>query len=202
MRRVTGVLLGAVCLLPLAAGCGADSPAPAPTTDSPTPAPTTDSPAGTAPVVDPAQDPPPFPRGTARQTADSAGEQDLVLTDVRAAAHDGFDRVVLEFSGAGRPGWTVNYVDRAVMDGSGEVVDLAGGTVLDVYASGTTWPAPGYYSGPTRVDPADGGDVRDLYVAGTFEGYTQVLAGIEGGQVPFRAFALTDPPRLVVDVDN
>ena len=39
-----------------------------------------------------------------------------------------------------------------------------------------------------------------MYVAGTFEGYTQVLAGIEGDRVPFRVFALSDPSRLVVDV--
>ena len=39
-----------------------------------------------------------------------------------------------------------------------------------------------------------------MYVGGTFEGYTQVLAGIDGDPVPFRVFTLTDPSRLVVDV--
>ena len=178
----------------------ADSPPSGSRPPTPRPPSPTDSPAGTAPVAGPAQGVPPFPRGTARQTADSAGAQDLVLTDVRAAAHDGFDRVVLEFSGTGRPGWTVNYVDRAVMDGSGEAVDLAGGTVLDVYASGTTWPADDYYDGPPHVRPAGGGELVDLYVAGTFEGYTQVLAGLDGDRAPFRVFALAGPPRLVVDV--
>jgi hypothetical protein len=123
-----------------------------------------------------------------------------VLTDVRAAAHPGFGRVVLEFSGTGRPGWTVNYVDRAVMDGSGEVVDLEGASVLDVYASGTTWPADDYYRGPSHVRPAGGGDLVDVHVVGTFEGNTQVLAGFDGDHTPFRVFALTGPPRLVVDV--
>ncbi len=142
------------------------------------------------------------PFSTKDRTVTNKGAWDLVLTDVRVAHHEGFDRIVLELTGTGTPGWSVAYVDEAVLDGSGKVVRLGGESTLDIYASGTTWPAPGYYSGPTRVDPADGGDVRDLYVAGTFEGNTQVLAGIEGGQVPFRAFALTDPPRLVVDVDN
>ncbi|VXB60825.1 hypothetical protein NOCARDAX2BIS_250047 [Nocardioides sp. AX2bis] len=39
-----------------------------------------------------------------------------------------------------------------------------------------------------------------MYVAGTFEGFTQVLAGIDGDRAPFRVFTLTSPPRLVVDV--
>ncbi len=41
-----------------------------------------------------------------------------------------------------------------------------------------------------------------MYVGGTFEGYTQVLAGIDGTPSPVRAFALPDPPRLVVDVSD
>jgi hypothetical protein len=140
------------------------------------------------------------PFSTKARTAPNKGAWDLVLTDVRVAHHDGFDRIVLELTGTGTPGWSVGYVEEAVLDGSGKVVRLGGDSTLDIYASGTTWPAPGYYSGPTRVAPADGGDVRDLYVAGTFEGYTHVLAGVDSEQVPFRAFALTDPPRLVVDV--
>ena len=122
-----------------------------------------------------------------------------MFSKVRVADHEGFDRIVLEFTGTGTPGWTVNYVDQAVLDGSGDVVELGGDAFLDIYASGTTWPADGYYSGPQQFEPDNGG-VDDVYVGGTFEGYTQVLAGIEGDRVPFRVFALADPSRLVVDV--
>ena len=118
---------------------------------------------------------------------------------MRVGEHEGFDRIVLEFTGTGVPGWSVGWVDRARLDGSGEAVDLDGDAVLDVYASGTTWPADGYYDGPQRLEP-DGGEVDDVYVGGTFEGYTQVLAGIDGDPSPVRVFALADPPRLVVDV--
>lgn len=123
-----------------------------------------------------------------------------MFTDVRVAEHEGFDRIVLVFTGTGVPGWAVNYVDAAVLDGSGEAVTLGGDAILDIYASGTTWPAADYFSGPMQFKPEDGGDVNDVHVGGTFEGYTQVLAGIDGDPVPFRVFALTDPPRLVVDV--
>jgi hypothetical protein len=146
---------------------------------------------------------PAFPESTARQFAENSGEWDLVFSGLRVAEHEGFDRIVLEFTGTGTPGWTVNYVDKAVLDGSGDVVELGGDAFLDIYASGTTWPADDYYSGPQQLEPENGGDVADVYVGGTFEGYTQVLAGIEGDRVPFRVFALADPSRLVVDVaDN
>ena len=141
-----------------------------------------------------------FPETTAVQTAENSGEWDLVLMDVRVAEHESFDRIVLEFTGTGIPGWAANYVDEAVLDGSGEAVTLAGDAILDIYASGTTWPAADHYSGPRQFEPENGGDVKGVYVGGTFEGYTQVLAGINGDPVPFRVFALTDPSRLVVDV--
>ena len=84
------------------------------------------------------------------------------------------------------PGWTVNYVDEAVLDGSGEVVELAV-TRPGHYASGTTYPPSGSTAARGSSSPTSGGDVVDVYVAGTFEGYTQVLAGIAGDRAPFRA---------------
>jgi hypothetical protein len=154
-----------------------------------------------SPAEDQGDGDPAFPTDTATQFAESSGEWDLVLTDVRVGEHEGFDRIVLEFTGTGVPGWSVGWVDRARLDGSGEAVDLDGDATLDVYASGTTWPADGYYDGPQRLEP-DGGEVDDVYVGGTFEGYTQVLAGIDGPPSPVRVFALPDPPRLVVDVSD
>jgi hypothetical protein len=52
-----------------------------------------------------------------------------VLVGVRVTEHEGFDRIVLEFTGTGVPGWAATYVDRAVLDGSGEAVTLGGGAI-------------------------------------------------------------------------
>ncbi len=153
-----------------------------------------------APADDPTDGGPAFPKDTALQFAENSGEWDLVLVDVRVAEHESFERIVLEFSGTGIPGWAVGYVDAAVLDGSGEAVPLGGDAFLDIYASGTTWPAADYYSGPKQFEPDNGGDVSDVYVGGTFEGSTQVLAGVDGDRVPFRVFTLTEPSRLLVDV--
>jgi hypothetical protein len=161
---------------------------------------TGDAPTTDAPVDDQTEAVPPFPETTALQFAKPSGKWGLVFTDLRVAEHEGFDRIVLMFTGTGIPGWTVNYVDEARRDGSGEAVRLGGDALLTIFASNTTWPAAGYYSGPERFEPANGGDIDDLYVGGTFEGSTHVIAGIDGGPVPFRVFALADPSRLVVDV--
>jgi hypothetical protein len=146
----------------------------------------------------PAPDGPPFPQTTEPQTAEPSGDWDLQLVDVRVGDHEGFDRVVLELSGTATPGWGVAWSDEAVADGSGEVVPLAGDHVLTISASGTAMPEPGSLEVPYRLGPA--GDIAEVHVSGWFEGYTQVFAGVEGDERPFRVFTLTDPPRLVVDV--
>jgi hypothetical protein len=198
LRRATTTLLSlavAALLLPACGTPGGD-PTSEPTSapDATPVAPTTDG------TEDPPQRVPGFPDDTAPQAAENSGEWDLVFTDIRVAEHEGFDRIVLEFTGgAGRPGWTAGYVDEAALDASGEVLTLAGDAVLDVYATGVTWPSKEYYSGPRQFQP-QAGNVADVHVGATFEGYQQMLVGIDGTSVPFRIFALSAPTRLVIDV--
>lgn len=215
MGRALGGTVAAAALL--LAACGTDtsptsasdattSPSPETSETSPgTPsASSSDSPSETpsasaeSPSPAPAPDGPPFPESTDPQTAEPSGEWDLQLVDVRVGEHDGFDRVVLELSGAATPGWGVAWSDEAVAEGSGDVVPLEGDHVLTISASGTAMPEPGSFEVPARLGPA--GAVAEVQVNGWFEGYTQVFAGVEGDERPFRVFTLTDPPRLVVDI--
>ena len=124
-----------------------------------------------------------------------------MLTDVRVGAHDGYDRVVMEFRGTGTPGWRVRYVKNPRLEGSGTRVRLGGDSALSVVADRTTYPGEGegYYDGPARLT-GPGDPVTDVYVGGTFEGYTAAYVGVDGSKPPFRVFRLTDPVRLVVDV--
>ena len=206
MRRAATALLGAG-LVPLLMACGPEGSdgttgAPEPTADSPSSSVTSTPTGGAEPTDGPTGGVPPFPDDTRRQMADNTGEWDLVLADVRVGSHEGFDRVVLEFTGTGSPGWVANYVDEAVQDGSGETVALAGDSVLDVYARGTTYPSEDgeQYAGPRRIESAAGGAIAEVFVVGTFEGDTQVFVAVDGEAAPFRVFALADPARLVVDV--
>jgi len=186
-------LLAATCLL---TACGS----PATTLPSAAPSTTTPAPSDDTGV--------PFPSGTGRQLVKHRGAWDLVLRDVRVGTHDGFDRVVVEFEGSGTPGWGAEYVTTPRADGSGKVVDVSGDSYLAVSISGVTirqgyprTPAD-FFHGARHFAPADGGAIEDVSVGGVFEGYSQLFLGIDGEKVPFRVFALANPPRLVVDVES
>jgi hypothetical protein len=137
-------------------------------------------------------------KGKAKQTS--------LLTDVRAAAHDGFDRIVLQFRGD-LPGYQVGYVQRPVLeDGSGKPVDVTGGAVLLVRmepaldADLTKESAPRTYTGPTRLSPATS-SVRELVRAGGFESVLSWAVGVDEKR-PFRVTRLENPSRIVVDVST
>ena len=64
-----------------------------------------------------------------RSTHDS-GDPALVLA-VRYAAHDTYDRVVIDLKGA-MPGYNVQWVEQTPQDGSGKDFDLPGGAYLQL----------------------------------------------------------------------
>jgi hypothetical protein len=132
----------------------------------------------------------------------TSGETSL-LTGVRAARHEGFDRVVFEFRNS-VPGYRIGYVEKPVLaDGSGAEVTVAGGRVvvvrmepaLDADLSQASVPLT--YTGPKRFSPGTP-EVKELVRVGGFEGVLTWAVGVVD-QVDFRAGMLDDPPRLVVD---
>ncbi|WP_051433369.1 AMIN-like domain-containing (lipo)protein, partial [Promicromonospora kroppenstedtii] len=151
---------------------------------------------------------PAFAANTRPDTAEPSGAGDtfLTVTDVRVAAHDGYDRVVfdLDGTGSGKPGWRVEYVDQAVDDGSGDTVRVDGDAILRVSISGTATPTDSgvdEFSGD-RIEPADTRSIDEIVYRYWFEGYTTAFLGVDGAERPFRAFLLEDPMRVVVDVQH
>lgn len=131
----------------------------------------------------------------------SAGQ----LTNVRAGRHACFDRLVLDIDEP-LTGWSVRYVSRIVMDGSGQVVPVDGGARLEVVARVGVVPTDSLFVGPGRtlVDTTGYPTFRDVAWAGSFEGITTVGLGVRA-RLPFRAFVLAGPgdgSRLVVDVGH
>ena len=121
----------------------------------------------------------------------------LALTGIRAAAHEGFTRVVLEFSGEGTPGvrkaaWT----DAAVEQGRGLPIQVDGGAVLDLVIDGTPMTASNtpYPSGThTRA-----GDL-DIVSDGSFEDNTHIVIGAPTAR-EFQIGFLSNPVRMVIDI--
>jgi hypothetical protein len=136
----------------------------------------------------------------------ATNERTALLVDVRAARHEGFDRVVFEFRNA-LPGYDVRYVSRPIhRDGSGKVVPIAGSHVVRVRmenaldADLAQPAAPLTYTGPQRFSPGTP-EIVELARIGGFEGVLTWAAGLQD-RVDFRVTTLTAPDRLVVDFRN
>lgn len=129
---------------------------------------------GTAPVT-----------GTARP---------LTVTAVTVGQHTGFDRVVLTAT-TGISAWDVRYVTQVTRDGSGDPVPLLGAADLQVVVQGTDWITP-----PVRAaEPHPGLPGAAPGHRCEFEGTLTYGIG-QATRAGFRAFTLTGPDRLVIDV--
>ncbi|WP_446225728.1 AMIN-like domain-containing (lipo)protein [Nocardia sp. IBHARD005] len=172
-------------------GCGSDdTPAGAPTTTASTTSTFADA-TGEVPTD-----------AGPKSGAASAGAA-LTVSDIRIGQQPGFDRVVFALGGTGAPGWQVAYTDRAVQDGSGKTVDVAGRAILEVRILGSAYPfdstvAP--FAGPDPVTDPGTPTITGVYKKLVYEGVTQSFIGIDADQPPFAVTTLADPPRLVVDI--
>ena len=123
------------------------------------------------------------------------------LTSVRAARHPEFDRVVLEFSGDGLPGYHLEYVDRPVRAcGSGEVVPMPGDAWLAIRLTPSqAHDENGRATLRGRVIRPSVANILEMRMICDFEGQVEwVLAVRSPGQ--FRVLELFEPSRLAIDV--
>lgn len=123
----------------------------------------------------------------------------LALTGIRAATHEGFTRVVLEFSGEGTPGvWRGAWTDEAVEQGRGLPIQVEGEAVLDLIIDGTPMTAAeNLYPGGTHTRAGD----LDVVSDGTFEDNTHVVIGAPTTR-QFQIGFLSNPVRMVIDIRN
>ena len=121
----------------------------------------------------------------------------LALTGIRAATHEGFTRVVLEFSGEGTPGvWRAAWTDQAVEQGRGLPIQVEGEAVLDLVIDGTPMTATETpYPGGTHTRAGD----LDVVSDGTFEDNTHVVIGAPTSR-QFQIGFLSNPVRMVIDI--
>jgi hypothetical protein len=115
----------------------------------------------------------PLPGDTNADLADPAAPEGLTVTAVRAAHHEGYDRVVFELSGSGTPGWSVEYVETPSDQGSGEAVDVPG-SAFQVTLKGTSG-AEELARGPVAVSGTD--VVEGVFYDATFEGTSVAWLG-------------------------
>jgi hypothetical protein len=123
-----------------------------------------------------------------------------VLAAVRAARHDGYDRVVFEFSG-GVPGYHVEYIDRPVRDcGAGDPIPVAGDAWLEVrFFPAFAHTEQGQPTLPFREVRPNLPNVLEVERTCDFEA---VVTWVLGTRSPkrYRVLELADPSRFVIDV--
>jgi hypothetical protein len=123
-----------------------------------------------------------------------------VLAAVRAARHEGYDRVVFEFTG-GVPGYHVEYVDRPVRDcGAGDPKPIAGDAWLEVrFFPAFAHTEQGQPTVPFNEFQSNLPNVLEVERTCDFEA---VVTWVLGTRSPkrYRVLELSDPSRVVIDV--
>ncbi|KIZ16670.1 AMIN-like domain-containing (lipo)protein [Streptomyces natalensis] len=139
-------------------------------------------------------------------TKSATGASAAPLKNIRTGRSACYDRMVFDLGGAsGKAGYHVGYVDQFQQDGSGEVIPVKGGAILEVFVSASSYdPQTGKqtYAGKAGkplpgVHLAGYETFRDAEFGASFEGQTQVGLGTRA-KLPFRVFQSGN--RLVVDV--
>jgi pyruvate/2-oxoglutarate dehydrogenase complex dihydrolipoamide acyltransferase (E2) component len=123
------------------------------------------------------------------------------LAAVRAARHQGYDRVVFQFEGAKVPAYRIGYVrEIALGETDDQFLTLEGDALIEATFQGTASDdhRPGTQTMPDRLTPALP-QVRQLGLAEDWEGVVRIGVGLDH-RAGFRVLELTDPVRVVVDV--
>ncbi|MBF8185382.1 hypothetical protein ITP53_06445 [Nonomuraea sp. K274] len=138
------------------------------------------------------------PTSTAEVDVPREGVEPALVTGVRYAAHDTYDRLVVDLEG-GIPGYNVKWVDQFVEDGSGKPMDVHAGAYLLL----TLFPANAHDEegeptwGDGLIYQADLGNLTSVVRTGDFEGRVGIGLAL-AKKAPFQVKELDN--RLILDV--
>lgn len=183
-----------------------DEPDGTPAAPDESPGPTESPGPDTGPLPDEGgtEDDAPFPADASRDTQQVGGDAFLSPVDLRFGVHEGYDRLVLDLTGEGTPGWTAEYVEDPTQQAAGGPVYLEGDAYLMVLVRGVVYPTEEGaepFEGPRRITPSRGDVIQDVVYGSLFEGQQEIFIGLSSRQ-PFRVFSLEDPTRVVIDVQH
>lgn len=155
----------------------------------------------TAPTVQPTPDIGPF---NCAFPVEGTGTANLGhIADVRVGTHDGYDRVVFEFTDA-IPSYAIKVATPPfIRDPSGLPLRVDGSYFWQlVLTNGTKVTDDGSlsYDGPTDFKPGYP-QLVELVESGDFEGVSAWFIGM-AGESCVRALTLDEPPRLVIDIEH
>jgi hypothetical protein len=129
-----------------------------------------------------------------------------LLTDVRHAPHDGFERVVFQFDEGDAFSYSLEYVPQVVPP-SGDPMDVAGDAILQVVMQPAAavdlsgGEAEETYTGPERISPFGSDIVPEIVLVEDFESVLVWAIGLDA-EHDVATSVLSDPLRLVVDIST
>jgi hypothetical protein len=128
--------------------------------------------------------------------------QVATLVDVRAAQHPTYDRLVFEFAGPLPTGYDVRFVSQIVEDGSGAPVPMVGEALLRVrFTTAVGHDDSGQVTFGARRRTFALPNLIQVNESGDFEAVLSFGVSLAQATL-FTAFTLTDPSRVVIDIDN
>ncbi|WP_426716349.1 hypothetical protein ACEN19_09005 [Corynebacterium auriscanis] len=146
----------------------------------------------------------PFPSSLPFAMEPAKGSE-LRVIEARIGQHHGFDRLVIELSGHGRPGWTLKTTKQPFADGSGFPVEYSGKTALVVALHYISMPQRlrdgSFYDPPLRGN-ANGNAIQSVKDQGAFEAVHQYVLGLRDENPRYKINYLQSPPRVVIDVEK
>lgn len=124
---------------------------------------------------------------------------------IRAAHHQNFDRVTIEFSGTGPAGWYSKLLEQPKQQASGHDIAYEGNCALDLGIEMTPYPmddpAAQQEMLETKLYPGTtehGGIVTGVNYNSAFEARSQFIIGLTK-KAPYSLAYLDGPPRVVID---
>lgn len=171
-------------------------------TNAPRAAATGAAPVGSSSLPAPLASPDPPFLGTAGVVDVKRERAPSLLTALRVAEHEPYDRVVFEFDG-GVPGYHIEYVDRPVRDcGAGEAQLIAGDAWLEIrFFPANAHDEQGRASVRERELHPKLTNLQEVQRTCDFEAVVTWVLGVKSPN-RYRVVELTDPPRLALDVKH
>lgn len=127
---------------------------------------------------------------------------DIYPTTVRSAVQDGFERIVIEHAGSGRPGYHVEYTDTPAEPGIGTPVDTGSEAYLEVTLSGTADQhdmPPDMLEHGVIIDDLDTEATDSLVSFAPWEATSTYYLGLDE-QRPYAVTMLGSPIRVIIDI--
>jgi len=137
-------------------------------------------------------------------TLGGTGGDNVHTADVRVGTHTGYDRITFEYLEDNSPAFEMRAsAPPFVQDPSGQPMSVNGMSFMEITLTGATKLGDDgslTYTGPTNFEPGFA-QLIQLIERGDYEAVNSWYVGLNGGDC-IRASVLTDPIRIVIDVQH